>query len=149
MNFSLSSFLFGALLLFGVMSCDDDDQADRRINIDDVPTEIQDYVDTYFPDNDILDVFKNVDNNVVSFDAVLEDGVELEFDEAKRITEIESIDPLPDSVVPADIRRYVTDNYPDRAITAWELENGEQTFELDDDSELVFDLDGGFLRIDA
>jgi hypothetical protein len=142
----LSSLLFASLLLFGATGCDDD-QDDQRIDIANTPVEIETYVDTYFPGSAIINVRQDVDDNEVVFEVLLEGDIQLEFDEAKQIMEIESATALPEAVIPVGIRDYVYSNYADRAITDWELENGEQAIELDNELELVFDLEGNFLRL--
>jgi hypothetical protein len=142
----LSSLLFASLLLFGATGCDDD-QDDQRIDIANTPVEIETYVDTYFPGSAIINVRQDVDDNEVVFEVLLEGDIQLEFDEAKQIMEIESATALPEAVIPVGIRDYVYSNYADRAVTDWELENGEQAIELDNELELVFDLEGNFLRL--
>ncbi|GJM35696.1 MAG: hypothetical protein DHS20C18_46970 [Saprospiraceae bacterium] len=72
----------------------------------------------------------------------------MEFSKAKEIIDIDSTTELPASVIPVKIRNYVQANYPNSVITDWELENGEQHVELNNDVDLVFDLNSDFLRLD-
>jgi len=143
-NSFVITLLLGIITLLGFTACDQGEE----IILDNTPVEIQSYVDTHFPANGILQVAKEVDQSVVTFEVTLEQNIELEFNAAKEITEIDSVTELPDSVIPAKIREYVQAKYSGQFITDWELENGEQHVELDNGTELEFDRDDNFLRVD-
>lgn len=149
----MKTYLFPFLLLFVAVftfaGCDDDeDSVDEIINIEDTPQEIKDYLAIHFPGDSTVRVVRDTDDRPITYEVILQSGVQLDFSEDYRVTEIESATALPDSVIPEPIRDYVSTNYPDRSIIKWELENGEQTVKLDDNLELVFDESGTFLRID-
>ncbi|MBZ0242130.1 MAG: PepSY-like domain-containing protein, partial [Bacteroidales bacterium] len=76
-------------------------------------------------------------------------NIELEFNSAYQIIEIDASTQLPNSVIPQSILDYVSEHYPDNYITDWELENNHQQIELDNGLELEFGLDGVFIRIDS
>lgn len=105
------------------------------------------YADTHFPNHEILQVTKDTDNGAITYDVALEGNIELEFNEAKEITEIDATTQLPNSVIMVEIQNYVQANYPSQVITSWELKLSEQHIELNNDVDLVFDLEGIFLRI--
>jgi len=44
--------------------------------------------------------------------------------------------------------KYINDNYPNDTVTEVEIENQEIEIELSSDIELIFDLNGNFLRLD-
>ena len=46
------------------------------------------------------------------------------------------------------IVKYINDNYPNDTVTEVEIENQEIEIELSSDIELIFDLNGNFLRLD-
>lgn len=125
----------------------DDDQDNRIINIEDTPEEIEAYLATHFPDNTVLNVTKNVSVRPITFGVTLAGNVQLNFNEAKEVILIDSPTELPTSVVPTSIHDHVIVNYAGRTINSWQLSNGEQSLELDDGTELVFDLDDNFLRV--
>lgn len=128
-------------------SCEDDDEV--VVSTTDLPTEITNYVSTHFPDNDILQVTKEKEGDRDAYELTLEGNIDLDFNGNNEITDIDGISELPDSVIPTEISQYVDENYPDNAITDWELEDGHQQVELDNRVELEFDPNGGFLRIDS
>ncbi len=141
------ALLIGLMSAFAFTSCDMSDD----IVLDNTPDEIQAYVNQHFPGNSVRKVVKDIDHDTdtVTFEVSLtEDNTELEFNAAKEIIEIESDVQLPDSVIPDGIRTYVQAEYPANFITDWELENGEQHVGLDNDTDLVFNANGDFLRLE-
>lgn len=128
---------------------DDSNYDDETVLTDgDIPAEITTFVNTHFPDNAIVQVIREVDSGITSYEVTLSGNIELDFDTDFRVTEVDAAGALPSSLVPSAILDYTSDNYPDQVITGWELDLTEQTVELSNDVELVFDLDGNFLRID-
>ena len=138
----LSLLLLSAALM---MSCSSDD--DEIVN--ETPQEIEAFVNTYFPNNAILKITKDVSDNMSTYDVTLAGNIELEFNSKKEITSIESRTKLPDSLIPASIRSYVTTNYPQNYIVSWELEDTHQQVELDNGVELEFTMSGEFIRVDV
>jgi len=131
------------LLLFAT-SCDEE----KGLSDNEIPTEISSYVTTHFPTHNIIRVTEDKDGTRKSYDVVLSGNIKLEFNSQKEITDIDSSSKLPDSVIPQAIRDYVSENYPDNFITDWELEDNHQQVGLNNDVDLEFTMDGGFLRVD-
>lgn len=127
---------------------DDDDDNEVILTANEIPSEIKTYVTTHFPNNSITRAIKETENNVVSYELHLTENIELNFNDAFEITEIDGTSKLPDSVIQPAILDYVTLTYPNNFITDWELENDHQQVELDDETELEFTLNGEFIRID-
>ena len=140
MSLSLSA-LFVSLLLAG---CD----KESVMPVDEMPSEIQTYVSTHFPDNKVLQVIEDQDGFTKSYEVALDGSISLEFNRDKEIIDIDGVSALPNSVIPEKISTYVTDNYADNVIISWELDDRNQQVELDNGIELEFTMDGDFLRID-
>lgn len=81
---------------------------------------------THFSEQNISQVVKDKDRKSVSFDVVLDNGIDLDFREDGTCTSIEGFIQLPDSVIPEDILAYVNANYPENFITEWQLDGREQ-----------------------
>ena len=144
----MKTFKILSLLLLSValmMSCSSDD--DEIIN--ETPQEIEAFVKMHFPNNAITKITKEMSGNSYTYDVKLTGNIELEFNSKKEITSIDSATKLPDSVVPSNIRSYVTTNYPSNFIIGWELEPTYQQIELNNGIELEFTLSGEFIRIDV
>ena len=140
--------ILGILLTLGLLliatSCDDD----KGLSENEIPNEITTFITTHFPSNNIIRATKDKDGSRVSYDVTLSGNVKLEFNSQREITDIDSNTKLPDSVIPQAIRDYVTENYPNNFITDWELEDNHQQVGLNNDVDLEFTMDGGFLRVD-
>jgi len=126
----------------------DDDDNEVVLTENEIPVEIKTYVTTHFPNSSIIRAIKETDDNMISYELYLSENVELTFNDAFQITEIDGTSQLPDSVIPAAILDYVAQNYPNNFITDWELEDNHQQVELNDETELEFTLDGVFIRVD-
>lgn len=134
------------VLVFLFSACDKETILDLH---HEVPAEIASYVSTHFPDHQILQLIKDVDGLKKTYDLILEGNVKLEFNRKKEIIEIDSDIKLPDSVIPEKIRIYVEENYPYNYVTDWELEGRNQQIGLDNGLDLIFSMNGDFIRIDG
>ncbi|MGB4204161.1 MAG: PepSY-like domain-containing protein [Bacteroidales bacterium] len=123
-------------------------EKETAINPDKLPKEILNYISTHFPDNPIKKAVVDKEWFKKTYEIMLYGNIELEFNRNKEIVDIEAESKLPDSVIPDLILQYVIENYPDNYIIKWELEYKSQEIKLNNGLELVFDMDGNFLRID-
>jgi len=114
-----------------------------------IPHEITSYVAKHFPDQKLIQAVRDRDDFKVEYKILLDNRTKLEFNEKKRIKEIDGNAKLPDAVIPSKILSYVKSNYPNNFITDWELEGKrKQQIELNNDLTLEFNMNGDFLRID-
>lgn len=123
---------------------------DKEVDLSpsDLPAEIVAYLEMHFPDHAIIRAVEDVDGRSKSYEITLEGGYKLEFNRKREIIEIEGKSKLPDSVIPVKILGYVQEHYPDQYIIEWELEGPNQQVELDNKLELLFTMQGEFLKID-
>ena len=135
--------LAGSLLAF--TSCDNE----KVIPNDELPVEITSYISTHFPDAAILQSIIELDDLTKTYEVLLEGNFKLTFNRKKEIIDIEGVTQLPDSVIPAKIRQYVSTHYPDNFIVGWELDGKNQQVELNNDLDLEFTMSGDFIRIDS
>ncbi|SEI74689.1 Putative beta-lactamase-inhibitor-like, PepSY-like [Dyadobacter koreensis] len=143
----MKNLLTLALIVFVFcMSCDND--KDEIVDETRLPTVAQEFVQTHFPAAKVNQVVRDKDNNEVDYDVTLDNGTRLAFDKDGNVEDIESRTKLPDSVIPAKVLEYVTENYPDHQIIEWEKDRTDQEVKLSNNLELKFDLSGTFLRID-
>jgi len=114
------------------------------------PQSIITYVKTNFPNAEILSIKKDKEMRKLEYEVKLRGDTELKFDEKYELTDIESDDALPKSVIPSKLWDYVAANYSQGSvfITGWEKERRRQKLELNNDDELYFDLNGNFQKID-
>jgi hypothetical protein len=103
------------------------------------PDQIKSYVKANFANSKIIKA---------EYEVKLNNGVKLEFDGNYNIKKIESRTGLPNEVIPKKIEAYISKKYPDDKVTEWEKKGNVQEVELTNDLELIFDLNGKFLRMD-
>jgi phage pi2 protein 07 len=114
----------------------------------DLPIEIKTYIATHFPDQFIIEAKKNENDSIKAYEIRLDNMTDLEFNSDLEITDIDGITRIPESVISAKILNYVSINYPNNYITGWELDEGKQEVQLDNELDLEFNSDGDFLQID-
>ncbi len=84
------------------------------------------------------------------YEVRLSNGIELDFDEHGNIIEIDTKNnqAIPMTALPASISAYLDSNHPDAKVIGWEKNDQEQEVELEDGTEVEFDAQGQFRRLD-
>ncbi|WP_394774158.1 PepSY-like domain-containing protein [Flavobacterium sp.] len=147
----LSGFIALSLLVT-TTSCDsDDDDRETVITAADLPQTASTFITTYFP-NATYQVIKKQDkpdSDGSVYDVYLTNGFEIDFDANGNWIDIDGNNQvIPVALIPEKINTYVTANYPNQFITSIDNERTYTEIELNNKVELVFDLQGNFLRID-
>ncbi len=116
--------LLGVLLL---SSCDDE----KKIDFADLPSQARSFVETYFPDVDILSVIQEKDDGRKEYQVKLSDGTDMEFDEAGAWISIECyFSPLPEGILPANVTAKVDELHPEGYINGVDKELGGYVVEV-------------------
>jgi hypothetical protein len=141
------SFTLSLLIAsFAFIACDNDD--DRIISKDGLPTGAQTFLQTHFSSQEVRRVEKDYD----SYDVYLANGFEIEFTLSGEWDDVDGRrQELPSSIIallPANIPAYVTENYPNQFIAEINKEYFGYEIDLNNNIELEFNTDGAFLRID-
>lgn len=123
-----------------------DDQP--AVDKDLMPDEIKVFLNEHFSDIKVINYIKEVSSTETKYEVDLAGDIELEFNSEMKITEMDSKNGLPQSVIPSKIWNYVTTNYSSQFIIGWELESNHQEVELNNELELEFTLDGEFVKAD-
>lgn len=135
------------LMSFAFVGCEEDSASESFLYK--IPSEVQAYVDLHFPEQSVIRALWDSEEQESSYELLLDNLTRLEFGLDKKIIEIDSSSKLPDSVIPVNILSYVSSNYADNYIIAWELEGGYQQIQLNNQLELEFDLEGKFVKRDG
>lgn len=143
-RFYVAGLVISALAI-ALTGCDKETVMD--INSE-VPNEIKTYANTHFPNNEIIQVIKDLVGVKKTYDVLLMSNTTLEFNRKLNIIDIDSDAELPASVIPTKIQDYVMTHFPNNVITGWEIEDKHQQVGLDNDVELEFTMNGDFIRID-
>ncbi|HET8839315.1 MAG TPA: PepSY-like domain-containing protein [Flavobacteriaceae bacterium] len=123
-------------------------------NMRELPETTQEFVKKHFPNEKIKSAEREKDlmnfGNGEMYEVELENGIKMDFNEAGDLTEIESNDgvAIPKEALPETIYSYVEKNYPDAKIVNWEADTNDQEVELSDGTDLEFDTNGKFMKVD-
>ena len=142
MNIKLTLFI--ALLAFTHINC----AADTIIENSKAPAAITQFISTYYTNLQLVLLKKDTDLTKTEYEATLNNGTELTFNNLFKIQKIEGKVAIPDTLIGKSILQYVKSNYAGNKILEWEQKNKQQKIELDNGIELYFDLAGNFVRID-
>jgi len=122
-------------------------------NTGNLPSTAQDYISQHFSSVSVEKVDENSNWQIWEddkYEVVLSNGVKLDFDENGNIVEIDSVngEAIPASVLPAKIATYLSANHANARVVGWEKEDNEQEIELSDGTEVEFDAEGNFRKLD-
>lgn len=147
----LTAFIALSLLLT-TTSCDsDDDNNESVINVTDLPKAADTFVTTYFPNTTYALITKQniADLDGSLYDVKLSNNFEIDFDANGNWIDIDgNHQAVPVALIPEKIQTYVTTNYPNQFVTSIDKEKTTVEVEISNNLDLVFDLQGNFLRID-
>lgn len=138
--------IYFVMILLAVSGCDNEKVVDETS----LPPQASEFIEAHFPNAEVARVVRDRDDLLTSFDVILDNQVELEFDKKGECFSVDgnANEKLPDSVIPLKVLEYVQKNYADKFITDWEKNKTTQEVSLSDNTELVFNLSGTFLKID-
>lgn len=133
-----------ALLLgaFGMASC-----TDKMVDASELPSKAQLFLESHFPDVR-YSVFLDYDGAAKTYDVSLFNGAYGEFDSKGEWKKLSFDKGLPAAALPSNIVTYCAERFPAFAIVKMEREYRKYEVKLSNDMELVFDLEGNFVRFD-
>ena len=133
------------LALMTNMACADNDKVTNNIN--ELPQVSRNFLNNYFNGNKVSHI--KIDFLVDSYDVILTDGTSVEFNRDGEWKEVKSFQQnIPDTLIPAEIRQYVSQNYPGQKIMTVERGKRKVSVDLANGLELKFDLNGNLIDID-
>ncbi len=140
-------------LMFGFMSCsnDDDNNNDTLIEFGELPTVTQNFINTHFPDADVLRI--ELDDTPANgddyYEVKLSNGFELDFNADGDWTDIDGNgNRIPDAIIPEAILTYTNANHNSNFIDGIEKKSYGYKIELNNDLDLKFDAEGTYIGID-
>jgi len=132
------------LTITGIISC-----KDSIITADRLPDAAGSFINEYFAENTISYIKKDRGLANISYEVVLQDGTEIEFDKSGNWDSIDcKRNAVPAGLVPDAISEYVQVNFPGQLIVKIDREAFGYEIELSSDLELKFDKNGKMLEID-
>ena len=130
------------------MACADNDKVTNNIN--ELPQVSRTFLSNYFNGNKVSHIKIDKDLFLIdSYDVILTDGTSVEFNRDGEWKEVKSFQQnIPDTLIPAEIKQYVNQNYPSQKIMTVERGKRKVSVDLANGLELKFDLNGNLIDID-
>ena len=118
-----------------------------------LPKTAQDFINQNFSSVSVEKVDENSNWQIWEddkYEVTLSNGMELDFDENGNLMEIDSQNnqAIPMSALPSNISSYIQANHANAQVVGWEKQDNEQEVELADGTELEFDAQGTFRKMD-
>ena len=136
------------LALMTNLACADNDKVTNNIN--ELPQVSRTFLNNYFNGNKVSHIKIDKDLFLIdSYDVILTDGTSVEFNRDGEWKEVKSFQQnIPDTLIPAEIKQYVNQNYPSQKIMTVERGKRKVSVDLANGLELEFDLNGNLIDID-
>lgn len=137
--------LASIMMTAGIASADND----RIIAFDQLPAKAKEFVKQYFPSEKVSYVKEESDFMELSYEVVFAQGTKVEFSGQGEWKEVDCrYSTLNEKLVPAQIRDYVSKNFPDTKFV--KIEKGYRGYEvkLTNRLELTFDAEYHLVDID-
>jgi len=142
----LVAFMTMALMTIS-LSCNAD--RDRIITADQLPAAAREFIKQYFPEQTVTLAKKDKDLIKVTYEVLLNDGTEIEFDSKGEWDKIdrETI-AVPAALIPEAIATYVSTSFPAQTIVKIDKEKNGYEIELSGGIELRFNKSGALTSVD-
>lgn len=113
---------------------------DKPITTDRLPKQAQVFIQKFFPDAKVVMAKMETELFDKSYEVAFANGDRLEFDKKGAWTEVYCKNSsVPADAVPAQIRKYLSDNCPDAKVLKMERNKKEYEVELSNGWEIAFD----------
>lgn len=137
------TFLFFFLILSGIYLT----AQEKTIDEWELPRTARDFISHNFPQQKIAKATRKDEDSKKEFKTVLDNNVEIEFDNLGYWKEVESNGTkLPTEFIPKKIMEYLTQNFPKEKINKIEKDVYKYEVELTNGEDFEFNLKGRFLK---
>lgn len=132
------------VLLFGfVISAN----AQKRIETTELPKPAQEFLQKHFSYTTVDIAKKDAEHGEKGYEVILKDGTEVEFWKDGSYREVDGEkNPIPTDFIPANIKDYVSKNYPNEKITHIDYGHKDLDVDLTNGIDLEFTKDGKILK---
>ena len=125
--------------------------ADWQNRVDNVqlPLQAETFINKYFSADAVIRVELDIEHLHREYDVYLNDGTKIEFDQQGNFLSIDcQTREVPAGIVPDMIMQYIQVHYAQFIVNEYHVETRHLVVELNNDIELIFDLEGNFIRVD-
>lgn len=147
----ISAIVTLAFISFTTSCNSDNDDKKTVISAGELPAPIVAFVAEHFPNTTYVFIEKESkpESDGTVYNIKLTNNFEIDFDIDGNWVDIDANhQPVPSALIPQKISTYVATNYSSFYVTSIDNERTNVEVELSNNIELVFDLNGNFVRID-
>ena len=138
--------IVAAAVLFSATAMADN----KPVTFEKLPTAARQFVNTNFPNAEVLRVMQDDDLICPDYFVALAGGVKIDFSHNGALEKVESERAgVPDSIVPVQIRDYVSSHYPGSVILEYEVGRKGYEVKLSNRMELKFNQGFHLMKIDG
>ena len=140
------AFAIMATLFIALTACANHEHA---IAYSELPAQAQSFIQHHFNVADIAYIEKERDGLLFEFTVYLKNATKIDFDQSGNLESIDcEIYPIPEGIIPEVIANYLKQHYSNHFAVKYSINRHTIEIELGNGLELLFDLEGKFLRID-
>lgn len=121
---------------------------EKKITAAQLPATAQSFIKQHFKGETVTSAKLDKEMFDTDYETILSNGVKINFDAKGNWDEIDGRNALPASVIPKSIATFVATNYKGQNIVQIDKKLAGYDIELSGGTELEFDINGKFLRID-
>lgn len=122
---------------------------DRPVKVEQMPQQAQQFIKKHFPKSSVALAKMEVDLFSKSYEVLFTNGDKLEFDSKGAWTEVNcKYSAVPAEIIPAAIKTYINQHYPDTKIIKIEKDSRDYEVELSNKWEIKFDKKFNVIDID-
>ncbi|GGZ51099.1 PepSY-like domain-containing protein [Mesonia mobilis] len=115
-------------------------------NFDKLPMNAQKIVKDYYAGHQVEKIDADPNSGDESYQVKFKNGTKIDFNENGNATEISGEEKIPSALIPEKMRLFLENRYGDDYVTDWKMDDDGHQIEMKSGAELVFDLDGNFLK---
>ena len=133
-------------ITLSLTACADNDQL---VGYDELPVVAQTFIRKYFNPSDVSYIEREREGMHLEYNVFLKDATEIDFDHQGNLQSIDCRrNAVPEGIVPELITSFVSLHHPDQIIVEYAIGYRFLTVEISNGPDLVFDLEGHFVRVD-
>ena len=133
-------------ITLSLTACADNDQL---VEYAELPVVAQMFIRKYFNPSDVSYIEREREGMHLEYNVYLKDATEIDFDHQGNLQSIDCRrNAVPEGIVPELITSFVSLHHPDQIIVEYAIGYRFLTVEISNGLDLVFDLEGHFVRVD-
>ena len=122
---------------------------ERSITFDKLPVQARTFINSHYLSSEVLQVLKDESLIRPEYTVYIAHGISVEFDYNGSLEKITSNEtPIPEDVIPAQIKDYVARHYPDATFSEYEVDRKHYEVKLSNRIELNFNKKFHLMEID-